>query len=88
MSKKDLYSARFSRSARTFFFDVKESNSGSLYLQISESRLADEGFQFQRLTIFSENFDNFIDELTKAKYALKKISEERYALKKQKARKK
>jgi hypothetical protein len=88
MSKKDLYSARFSRSSRTFFFDIKESNSGSLYLQISESRHADEGFQFQRLTVFSENLDNFIDELAKAIFALKKISEQRYALKKLKSGKK
>ncbi len=87
MKKKELYSARFSRSNRTFFFDIKETASGTVYLQISESKLVDDQFEHQRLSIFAESLDNFIDELAKAKYALRKISEQRHSEKKRKTQK-
>jgi len=45
---------------KTYFFDVRETQSGDKYLQISESRLKQGGERYRsNIVIFKEHFDEF-----------------------------
>lgn len=63
--KKDLFSERISAGSRTYFFDVNVSSEGTKYLKISEVRNA-EGESHNRVMVFQENIENFMEALHKA----------------------
>lgn len=46
---------------RTYFFDIKKAQTGKKYLQITESRLVEEGGKRKRnnIIIFPEDIENF-----------------------------
>lgn len=44
MENKELFTDKITKGNRTYFFDVKRSESGSLYLSVSESKRTDDGF--------------------------------------------
>ena len=47
--------------SKTYFFDIKESELGDLYLIITESKKTESGFDHYRLMIFEENMKDFVD---------------------------
>jgi len=62
-----LYSKRIIAGSRTYFFDVKETGDGVKYLTITESRKMDDGeFRRERIFIFEEYIDLFIQGLMNA----------------------
>lgn len=70
-SQKEIYSSSVRAGRRTYFFDVKKTRSGELFLTITESKkmLNDTGnFQFERHKIFlyKEDFEKFQNGLQEA----------------------
>lgn len=57
----ELFSESIKAGSRTYFFDVKESSDGVKYLVVSESRARKSGFEHNRVMVFQENFDSFMD---------------------------
>ena len=59
--KREIYSIKVSAGRRTYFFDVKESSEGTIYLVISESAKKEESFIHHRVMIFQEHLEEFIE---------------------------
>jgi hypothetical protein len=59
---------------RSYFFEVKASRFGQLYLSISEKRRVDTGFEVYRLLVFEEHIKDFADSFNEA---LVKFSKEK-----------
>jgi hypothetical protein len=62
----ELFSERVSAGSRTYFFDVKESSEGSIYLVISESRQSGESREKHRVMVFEDDILAFNRALKKA----------------------
>ncbi|MCF8410284.1 MAG: DUF3276 family protein [Crocinitomicaceae bacterium] len=56
---KTLYSQQLYREEKTFFFDIRESKAGSLYLVIKESIRVKDGFSTNSIKVFEESLENF-----------------------------
>lgn len=59
MPDEEVYSCRVHTGRRTYFFDVKQSVEGEVYLVISESRLEEGNFRHSRVLIEEEHIDEF-----------------------------
>lgn len=64
--KKELFSEKVRAGSRTYFFDVKESASGSKYLVINESRKVGESHEHNRVMVFEEDIQSFSEGFKKA----------------------
>ncbi len=71
MSKKSLFSSSFKAGRRTYFFDVKHSESG-FYLIISEFQTIKGKERKDRLIVFEEHMDKFLEYLNEAAEEIKK----------------
>ena len=87
----EIYSDKITMGRRTYFFDIKKSEKGELYLVISESKKTGDVFEHHHLFVFEENINGFSEifqktlekfkdlnksKLTDAKaYSVKKIRE-------------
>jgi hypothetical protein len=55
-----IYSTKLNAGSKTYFFDVRETQSGDKYLQITESRLKQDGERYRsNIVIFKEHFNEF-----------------------------
>ncbi len=45
MADNEIYSDKITKGTRTYFFDIKKSENGDLYLKISESKKTSDGFE-------------------------------------------
>jgi len=61
MNSKEIYSDKIIKGRRTYFFDIKESEKGALYLKITESKKTEEGFEHRHVLIFEEDINDFTD---------------------------
>lgn len=59
MENSELFSEKITKGARTYFFDIKKTEGGDLYLSISESKRTDDGFDRHRVLVFEEDFNDF-----------------------------
>ena len=57
--KNEIFSVKVDASSRTYFFDVKESEDGTRYFTISESRQSDGKYEHNRIMVFGESFEAF-----------------------------
>lgn len=75
MSKEEIYTDKLTKGNRTYFFDIKKSESGDLYLKISESKKTASGFEHHRLMIFDEDLKDFVETLKKSLTKFKELKE-------------
>jgi hypothetical protein len=83
----EVFSSKVLQRSRTYFFNVKENRMGDLYLNIVESRKAEDDsgeFSRQSVIVFDEDKESFfsgLDEALKAMgaYSMKKRAEKRAA---------
>lgn len=62
--KKEIYTSKLKAGSRTYFFDVKESSIGKLYLEITESsKQSDGSYKRHNIMIFNDDIKNFKNEL-------------------------
>ena len=62
-----LFSERVRAGQRTYFFDVRESSKGNLYLTLSESRPTEgDSFERTRITVFNDHLQDFVQAMGKA----------------------
>ena len=61
MTEEDIYSEKYQRNNRTYFFDVKKSKKDYLYLKITESKITDSEIEKQRIFVFEEDIPAFVD---------------------------
>lgn len=55
-----IFSKRLEAGGKTYFFDIRETQSGDKYLQITESRLKQGGERYRsNIVIFKEHFNEF-----------------------------
>lgn len=65
MNSEERFSLRLTRGKRTYFFDIKKSVAGSLYIKISESKKSKKGFDRFSVVVFTEDLDQFADTFQK-----------------------
>lgn len=75
MQDNEIYSAKITKGSRTYFFDIKKSEKGDLYLKISESKKTASGFEHHRLMIFDEDLNDFVETLKKSLTKFKELKE-------------
>jgi len=72
----ELFSIRANAGSRTYFFDVKESQDGSRYLVVSESRQNKVGvYEHHRVMVFEEHIEEFQLAMTQAIANVRKLRE-------------
>lgn len=79
MKKKEIYSERLTTGNRTYFFDIKQTGRGDLYMKISERKHLSGEFESYRIMVFEEDFENFekaIHQLVSKAKELTKIENE------------
>ena len=64
--KVELFSKKFTKGSRTYYFDVKEASNGNKYLVITESKKAGEGFERSRVMVFEDQLPEFVDTFNEA----------------------
>jgi DNA-directed RNA polymerase specialized sigma24 family protein len=75
MQDNEIYSEKITKGSRTYFFDIKKSEKGDLYLKISESKKTASGFEHHRLMIFDEDLKDFVETLKKSLTKFKELKE-------------
>jgi DNA-directed RNA polymerase specialized sigma24 family protein len=75
MQDKEIYSDKITKGSRTYFFDIKKSEKGDLYLKISESKKTQSGYEHHRLMVFDEDLKDFIEALKKSLTKFKELKE-------------
>lgn len=73
MSNEELYSDKFKKGNRTYFFDIKQTEKGDLYFKISEQKQVGENYERYRIMVFEEDFEDFEKSLTKLISKVKKL---------------
>lgn len=62
--QESIYSKRLQCGGKTYFFDVRKTKSGDKYLQITESRLKEDGERLKgNIVVFNEHLGGFIKTL-------------------------
>lgn len=59
MENSEIFGEKITKGARTYFFDIKKTEGGDLYISISESKRTDDGFDRHRVLVFEEDFNDF-----------------------------
>jgi len=63
----EVFSTKVVRADRTYFFNVKENMYGDMYLNIVESKPAENGrFLRQSVLVYQEDVGEFVKEMSKA----------------------
>lgn len=75
MENKELFTDKITKGNRTYFFDVKRSENGSLYLSVSESKRTDDGFEKYKILIFEEDIKDFKKVFNRAVKKLEKLTD-------------
>lgn len=75
MIKEEIYTNKLAKGNRTYFFDIKKSESGNLHLKISESKKTASGFEHHRIMIFEEDLKDFVEALKKSLTKFKELKE-------------
>ncbi|WP_051398387.1 DUF3276 family protein [Runella limosa] len=75
MQDKEIYSNKITKGSRTYFFDIKKSEKGDLYLKISESKKTQSGYEHHRLVVFDEDLKDFVEALKKSLTKFKELKE-------------
>jgi len=75
MDDNEIYSNKITKGSRTYFFDIKKSGNGDLYLKISESKKTGSGFEHHRLMVFDEDLKDFVETLKKSLTKFKELKE-------------
>ena len=73
MTDKEIFSTKITKGKRTYFFDIKKSEQGDLYLKISESKKTESGYEHHRLMVFDEDMKDFVDTLRKTLAKFKEV---------------
>ncbi len=79
MSDNEIYSDKITKGSRTYFFDIKKSENGVLYLKISESKKTESGYEHHRLMVFDEDLKDFLETLKKSLTKYKELKEPKQA---------
>lgn len=75
MQDNEIYSDKITKGSRTYFFDIKKSEKGDLYLKISESKKTQSGYEHHRLMVFDEDLKDFVEALKKSLTKFKELKE-------------
>lgn len=75
MSNNEIYSDKITKGSRTYFFDIKKSEKGDLYLKVSESKKTENGYEHHRLMVFDEDLKDFVEALKKSLTKFKELKE-------------
>lgn len=60
---KELFTQQLKKGKRSYFFDIKKTEDGVLYLKISESKVVNGEFKHHTIMIFDEDMKDFVDSL-------------------------
>ena len=75
MNDNEIYSNKITKGSRTYFFDIKKSEKGDLYLKVSESKKTENGYEHHRLMVFDEDLKDFVEALKKSLTKFKELKE-------------
>lgn len=71
----EVFSSKAHTAKRVYFFNVKENRNGDLFLNMVESKKAEEGQNFERhsMIIFEEDLDVFLESLEKSVRYIRRV---------------
>lgn len=75
MDTGEIYTDKLTKGNRTYFFDIKKSEKGDLYLKVSESKKTESGYEHHRLMVFDEDLKDFVEALKKSLTKFKELKE-------------
>lgn len=75
MDTEEIYTDKLTKGNRTYFFDIKKSEKGDLYLKVSESKKTESGYEHHRLMVFDEDLKDFVEALKKLLTKFKELKE-------------
>ena len=75
MDTEEIYTDKLTKGNRTYFFDIKKSEKGDLYLKVSESKKTESGYEHHRLMVFDEDLKDFVEALKKSLTKFKELKE-------------
>lgn len=73
MNKNEIYTNKIIKGSRTYFFDIKKSENGDLYLKISENKKSQNGYEHYRLMVFEEDLKDFVEAFEKSLSKFKEL---------------
>lgn len=73
MAENEIYSNKITKGSRTYFFDIKKSENGELYLKVSESKKTGSGFEYHRFIVFDEDLEDFVGALKRTLTKFKEL---------------
>ncbi len=77
MRNNELNQISFTSRTRTYYFDIKESELGDMYLKITESKKSKSGFERNTVMVFEEDIRGFLKTLQNSWNSFKNIQKER-----------
>lgn len=75
MDTGEIYTDKISKGKKTYFFDIKKSEKGDLYLKVSESKKTESGYEHHRLMVFDEDLKDFVEAFKKSLTKFKELKE-------------
>lgn len=74
IATEEIYSKKISCGKRTYFFNLKKQDTGTLFIDIVESQFKRETDRHQRIrmVIFEDHIDSFLDALRETAEEMKK----------------
>lgn len=76
ISNEELYSEKLIAAGRTYFFDIKQSSKGDLYIAVSESKKTETGFERHRVMVFADHMKEFTECINSLQRKLQSIEVE------------
>jgi hypothetical protein len=70
----EIFTTKLTTGFRTYFFDIKKTEQGDVYLVISESKKSENSFEHHRIMIFEENIQEFTESFQKTLNEFVKVS--------------
>ncbi|HYM21345.1 MAG TPA: DUF3276 family protein [Candidatus Kapabacteria bacterium] len=61
IQRKELFKEKVTAGSRTYFFDVKESATGTMYLTINEMRKSGDKNEYNRILVFEDQMVAFTE---------------------------
>lgn len=76
ISGDEIYTEKLIAEGRTYFFDIKKSSKGDLYVMISESKKTHDGFERHRVMVFADHMEEFAESISNLNQKLQTLTQE------------
>lgn len=62
---EEIYSEKYIAGGRTYFFDVKKTEGGNVFVHINETKRTEQGRERHEIVVFEEHLEGFAETVQK-----------------------